>query len=441
MPWRAAAPLALLFLASPALAAAPEPSAATLTVKGSDTIGGELGPALARAFEAASPGVLVRWEGLGSATAFPALLDGSADLGASSRTISAEELARAKEARIELREYVLGYDGIAVIVHPSNSVRALSVDQLRALFTGQVRSWRELGGPDLAPAIYSRPSYSGTHAFFKAKVLRRGVPEATDEFAPATTFVERSEALLEAVAKDPAGVGYLGMGWARPGAAVLSVSAGPGSAPTKPTADSVRTGAYPLSRPLLLYARGEPQGELRRFLQFILAGEGRKLVAAHDFIPADAPALVQRVAAPEAARASPLRVERIPFQSGRSAIGPEAKPALNRVALEVRERGARVRVVGHADASGRPEDNLRLARLRADEVANALVRRGVPRQALAVEVRGAEAPLATNDTAEGRRANRRVDLEILADPARPSRPAGPAPAQESGEREGRAAAQ
>jgi phosphate transport system substrate-binding protein len=395
--------------------AAGTPAAPTFTVKGSDTIGGELGPALARAFEAASPGLTVRWEGLGSATAFPALLDGTAALGASSRSVNAEELARAREAGVELREFVLGYDGIAVIVHPSNPVASLSIDQLSALFAGNVRSWRELGGPDLRPAPYGRPAYSGTHAFFKDKVLRRGLHGGTEEFAAETRVVEHSEALLAAVARDPSAIGYVGMGWVRPGVAVLAVAARPDAAPVRPALETVRSGAYPLYRPLLLYTRGEPRGDLRRFLQFILGGEGRKLVSAHDFIPADVPELVQRKPMAESsAPAAPVRVHRIHFAPGRSTLGPAAAPTLDLVAAEAAASHARLRVVGHADGQGRAADNRKLARARAEAVAAALLRRGLRKEAFVVDVPATDAPLASNDTPEGRRANRRVDVEILA---------------------------
>jgi phosphate transport system substrate-binding protein len=410
---------AIAALALALLAAAPAtvgtPAAPTLTVKGSDTIGGELGPALARAFEAASPGLTVRWEGLGSATAFPALLDGTADLGASSRSVNAEELARAREAGVELREFVLGYDGIAVIVHPSNPIRSLSVEQLAALFSGNVRSWRELGGPELRPTPYGRPAYSGTHAFFKDKVLRRGVRTGTEEFAPDTRVVEHSEALLAAVARDPSAIGYVGMGWVRPGVvAALAVAPRVDAAPVRPALETVRSGSYPLYRPLLLYTRGEPQGDLRRFLQFILAGEGRKLVSAHDFITADVPELVQRRPMTDGgAPAAPVRVHRIHFAAGRATLGPAAEPVLELVAAEAVATHARLRVVGHTDGQGRSADNRRLARARAEAVAAALVRRGLRKEALVVDVPATDAPLATNDTPEGRRTNRRVDVEIL----------------------------
>jgi phosphate binding protein len=408
------AALLLLLLAS-ASPGAGAPVAPTLTVKGSDTIGGELGPALARAFEAATPGVTVRWEGLGSATAFPALLDGTADVGAASRSVNADELARAREAGVELREFVLGYDGIAVIVHPSNPVASLSIEQLSALFAGKVGSWRELGGAELRPALYVRPAYSGSHAFFKDKVLRRGVRGGTEEFAPDAHVVEHSEALLAAVARDPSAVGFVGMGWVRPGVAALAVAARAEAAPVRASLETVRNGSYPLYRPLLLYTRGEPQGEVRRLLQFILAGEGRKLVAAHDFVPADVPEPVQRKPVAErGAPAAPVRVHHILFGSGRATLGPAAAPVLDLVAMEALERHARLRVVGHTDGQGRSAKNRSLAQARAEAVAAALVRRGLRREAFVVDVPVVDAPLATNDTPEGRRANRRVDVEILA---------------------------
>jgi phosphate transport system substrate-binding protein len=122
-------------------------NAVSVQVKGSDTIGGKLGQDLARAYMARHPEVEVRWEALGSATAFVGLLDGSAQLGASSRTVKESELADARKMGVELREYVIGYDGIAVIVHPDNPVSALTVAQLSDVFTGKVRNWSEVGGP------------------------------------------------------------------------------------------------------------------------------------------------------------------------------------------------------------------------------------------------------------------------------------------------------
>jgi phosphate binding protein len=393
-------------------AAAPARGApARISVKGSDTIGGELGAALARAFEAASPGVRVTWEALGSATAFTGLLDGSADLGASSRPVSADELARAKELGVALREFVLGYDGVVVIVNPGNPVRRLTIPQLSALFSGAVGSWAELGGPDVAPALLGRPSYSGTHAFVRDRVVRRGDKASKEGFAQRTVAVEHSDRLVEAVAQDPAAVAYVGMGWIRPGVVPLAVAGSPGAPYVEATADTVRRGAYPISRPLLLYTRGEPAADVRRLLQFALAGDGRTLIAAHDFIPPDVGAPVPRVgaAAPPTQRPS---AHRVPFAPASAAIDPAERARLVPLAAAARRIGARVVVSGNADAAGDSERNRVLARARARAVARTLVDLGVERDAVRVEERGSDAPVATNDTVEGRRANRRVDVEL-----------------------------
>jgi phosphate transport system substrate-binding protein len=413
------APLLTLALGAVTSAAGPAPAPPTIVVKGSDTIGGELGPDLAKAFSAASPGVTVRWEALGSATAFVGLFDGTADLGASSRSVNAAEMARAKELGIDLREYVLGYDGIAVIVHPSNPIRSLTVAQLAALFSGKVESWSELGGPSVRPVLYGRPSYSGTHAFFKERVVRRGDKKATDEYAPRVVPLEQSGAIVAAVAADPAAVGYVGMGWVKAGVASVAVAPEAGAPSVAPTAEAVRTGRYPLYRPLLLYSRGDPQGELRRLLQFALAGEGRKLVAAHDFTPVDAPAAVFRTAPAEGRAAGErpaVRLHRIYFGAGRATIDRAAEPTLELIAREQARSAGRVHVVGHSDSAGAPEANARLAWGRAAAVAESLVRRGLHAEQLLVEVRASDAPLASNGTAAGRQANRRVDVELL--PAR-----------------------
>lgn len=406
----------LLSVAATLLATAGEPARPTVQVKGSDTIGGELGPALARAFEATSPGVTVHWEALGSATAFVGLLDGTADVGASSRPVNAQELERAKAAGLELREFVLGYDGIAVIVHPSNPVRHLTIEQLSALFTGKVASWSELGGKDLKPALFGRPTYSGTHAFFQEKVLRRGDKKATDEFGPGTTYLEHSQAIVAAVAADPAAVGYVGMGWVKAGVSALGVGATAAGPFVKPTTAAVHKGTYPVYRPLLLYTRGEPRGEVRRLLQYILAGDGRRLVATHDFTPGDVPATIQRTAPASPAPApapSQAGVRHVYFGPGKAAVDAEAEAALALIAREVGRSSARVHVIGHSDSSGAPELNSRLAWSRAAAAADVLVRRGLRPEDLLIEVRGADAPVATNDTPAGRRANRRVDVEIV----------------------------
>jgi ABC-type phosphate transport system substrate-binding protein len=358
----------------------------------------------------------VQWEGLGSATAFTGLFDGSADIGASSRTVTPEELARAKDLGIALKEYVLGYDGIAIIVNPANPVRQLTIAQLSSLLSGGVSSWKELGGNDEKPSLYGRPTYSGTHAFVREKVVRRGDKASTAGFAASTVAYEHSAELVDAVSKNRAGVAYVGMGWVRPGVLALAVAKEAGAPFVTASAESVRTGAYPISRPLLLYTRGEPQGDVRRLLQFAIAGEGRKLVASHDFIPPDVSAIVQRappVAPAASVNAAPRSILHVAFASGSSLVSPREHERLAPLAKEALRTRARILLTGNTDSSGDAAANGRLARERVRAVARALGQLGLHWDHLRFEYRGADAPLATNETSGGRRENRRVDVELL----------------------------
>ncbi|HYL06835.1 MAG TPA: phosphate ABC transporter substrate-binding/OmpA family protein [Thermoanaerobaculia bacterium] len=405
----------------------PSPAASVaLQVKGSDTIGGKLGQDFAHDFSARHPEVVVKWEALGSGTAFVGLLDGSAQLGASSRGVKENELAEARKLGVELREFVIGYDGIAVIVHPGNPVAELTIAQLSDLFTGKVRNWREVGGADLPVHLISRPSYSGTFSFFRDKVLRRGNDKGPEDYAAGAEFIEENGAILDQVAREPGAISYVGIGWVTPAVKTVGVAAKPGQPAVKASVATVRTGTYPVYRPLLMYSRGEPHGPARELLAFILSSEGQKIVAKNDFVPSDspqalppeAPAAGGRAAAASgaaAANAAP-QVVRVQFPKG-STLTAAAKATLDGVAENAKTGGYRLLVVGHADVRGSRAVNARMALARAKAVAAYLTELGVPEAAIQVGGRGAEEPVGSNQSTAGRGANRRVDVTLLA-PAR-----------------------
>jgi phosphate binding protein len=393
----------------------------TVRIKGSDTIGGRLSPELAEAYRASHPGVSIPIEALGSSTAFVGLLEGSAEIGQSSRPINEKELARAKELGLELHEAVIGYDGVAVVVNPANPIAALSVAQLADLFTGKVASWREVGGADLPVRLISRPSYSGTHAFFKERVVRRGNAKGPEEFAPATEYLEENGAIIAAIAGDPRAVSYVGLGWLAEQVKALAVTAQTGEPPVEPAIDNVRSGRYPLYRPLLMYVRADAPQSARQFLAFVLSEAGAGIVRRNGFVPPDRtgamPAFLSGTAVaprPAADRGSTTRVT-----FGFNAVTPSAASldGLTAVAAKLKTGGYRAVVVGHADGRGPAEVNRRIALLRAQNVANELVRLGASRSAMRVESSGADAPVASNETAPGRAENRRVDIEVI--PVRP----------------------
>ena len=384
-----------------------------LTVKGSDTIGQHLGQALARAYMERTPGARVRWESIGSGTAFTGLLEGSADLGASSRSIKPGELEQAQELSIKLQEFVLGYDGIAVITHPSNPVEALGLDELAGLFSGAIPSWSGVGGEDRPVHVISRPSYSGTHGFFKDTVL---VPNGRKDFGPATEFLEETDAIVRSVAQDPGAISYVGLGFVsgQP-LRVLRVRAAPGGEAVAPSEATVRDGSYAIHRPLYLYVRESAPRAAWALLEFVLSAEARPLIVGNHFIPTDVATLIgvrgtpDVAAAPPAARRARAAPLRIFFAFNRVQLGPNGRAALDALLPRLRE-GARAHIVGHADATGSAAANAVVSEARARAVAEYLIGRGVPVAQLRVEARAADQPLDTNESSKGRSANRRVDL-------------------------------
>jgi phosphate binding protein len=397
----------------PAAAGAQQTAAGSITVKGSDTIGGELGPALARRFEQLHPGVQVVWEALGSKTAFVGLFDGSAALGASSRQVNEAEYKEAQRLGVDLQEFTLGFDGIAAVVHPSNSVPQLTIEQFGALFLGKVTNWKEVGGPDLPVTLYTRPTYSGTRGWFEEKVLRKGNAKGPEQMSPAAQVLETNEQIIPRVGKEPGAVSYVGLGSLAAEIRPVPLAAGEKTA-VAPTLEAVRGGTYPLFRPLFLYSRGAPTGLAAELLRFVLSAEGQQLVAQHGFVPGGSKASdVAQTAGAAQAPAAPVQLLRLPFASGQIQLGEKEAAQLKEAIAKLDLAHARLRIVGHADQSGSPARNAKVSLRRARSVAAKLVQLGVPNGSLTVEGQGSDAPLASNDQEQGRRQNRRVDLFVL----------------------------
>ncbi len=381
-----------------------------IRIKGSDTIGGALAPALGRAFHAAHPEVDVHVEALGSKTAFVGLFDGSADLGASSRPVAAAELAQASRLGVTLHEYVLAYDGVAVIVNPANPLRLLALDDVAAIFSGRARDWSAVGGASAPITVLTRPTYSGTHAFFRDKVLRHGDANATADFAPDARVIEDNRELLRAVAADANAIAFIGHGWIDPSVRALSIAVERGGVAIAPETATIRDGSYPIYRPLLFYTRGAPTPDVAAFLGFVLGAGGQAQVREHGFVPIDAPA-APTVTAAEPPAGAPLEPVRITFNAGATKPDDEAYARL--ATLVRRAQGAKLLVVGHSDAEGNRATNHRLALLRAERVGAALQALGVAAGAISIEADDSDAPVATNRTLAGRRQNRRADVFIV----------------------------
>lgn len=261
---------------SPAARRQPPP---TLNVRGSDTML-HLARVWAEAYAAVDREVQVAVAGGGSGVGIAGLLDGAVDVALASRPLSAEEQAAAAARGLAFSEAVVGLDAIAVVVHPDNYLGDLSLAELRSLFTGRITRWSALGGPNVAVTVVSRPSGSGTARYFQAVVLGR------HEFTPRAMQLPSSQAVAEAVAAAPGGIGYLDLVHARAGGdriKILGLALLPGGEPVLPSAAAVRQGRYPLSRPLYLYTRSDDD-RAARFVAFARSSEGQQLLTQAGYI-------------------------------------------------------------------------------------------------------------------------------------------------------------
>ena len=251
----------------------------SLQIKGSDTMV-NLCQAWAEAFMARHPRMTVAVTGGGSGTGMAALIGGTCDVAASSRKMTLQEKTSATAKGRPPREQTVALDGLAVVVHPTNPVKRLTRQQLADLFSGKIRNWRDLGGHDKTVVLLSREVNSGTHVYFKEHVLG-----GSQEFAPEALLMPSSQAIADEVATNPDAVGYYGMGYVNPKNAVVAVANTAADPYVTPSEDAVRSGTYPITRPLFLYSSGEPQGVVKAFLDFVLSPDGQRIVRQTDFVP------------------------------------------------------------------------------------------------------------------------------------------------------------
>ena len=412
-----------------------------LRISGSNTIGAALGPALAEEFLRQRQGATgvktvrgdkedeVRVQGIlpgessprtieihahGSATAFEDLSKSNCDVGMASRKIKQEEatnLAALGNMTSAASEHVLGLDGIAVIVSKANPVQSLTKDQIARIFAGETANWQQLRGPDAAINVYARDDKSGTYDTFKALVL------GGKKLAANAKRFEDSRELSEAVAKDPNGIGFIGLPYVRDAKAV-AVSEN-GTRPFLPNHFTVSTEDYALSRRLFLYTAVSPANDLaRKFVDFALSPQGQEIVEKIGFvgqnvtptqgttIPGDAPDRYRQLTTGATRLSLDFR-----FRTGSSELDNKALADLDRVVTfltDLHYSGQNILLFGFADSIGPTEVNDALSKTRATAVAQQFEQRGV--NASAVVGLGSQLPVASNETAEGREKNRRVEI-------------------------------
>lgn len=248
-----------------------------LTIKGSDTMV-ILGQRLAEEYMTAKPGTVVQVNGGGSGTGIAALINGTADLAMSSRSMTDKEKQQAKTARgADVVEHPIALDALGVFVHASNPVAQLTIAQVKDIFQGKVTNWSQVGGPNAPVVLYGRESSSGTYDYFREHVL------AKEDFAPRVQTLQGTAAIINAVGHDKNGIGYGGIAYAKEVKA-LPVSAD-GKPAVAPNEQTVADGTYPLARKLFFYYPANAQERVTAFAQWSVTAEAQALVTKVGYFP------------------------------------------------------------------------------------------------------------------------------------------------------------
>jgi phosphate transport system substrate-binding protein len=262
---------AVLLLALPGAA-----RAGTVTVKGSDTMV-ILGQRWAEEFMKKNPNSRLQVTGGGSGTGLAALINGTTDIAMSSRPMKkAEEDKLRGVTKNAPSQISVAKDGVTFYVNESNPVSALTAEQLKGIYLGDITNWKEVGGKDAPIVVYSRENSSGTYVFVKDNVLEG------EDYAASAQTLPGTAAVVNAVSKEKNGIGYGGSAYAK---GIKELKVKKGNEEIEPSEANIKSGKYPLSRDLYFYLRGAPAGDVKAFIDFSLSAEGQSIVTKVGYFP------------------------------------------------------------------------------------------------------------------------------------------------------------
>jgi phosphate transport system substrate-binding protein len=213
-----------------------------------------------------NPTVKIFVSGSGSGTGIKALIDGTTDIATSSREAKDKEVASGKKKGVTLTPHKVALDGIVPVVHPSMKIDNLTMKQLRAIYNGKIKRWKEIGGPNRPISVVSRDTSSGTYEVWESKVLKG------DKVRADALLVASNGQAVQTVAQNRFAIGYIGIGYFDKSVKALKVN------DKHATSNSVRDGSWPIARPLYMYTNGTPSGVIGKFINFMMSKEGQKVV-------------------------------------------------------------------------------------------------------------------------------------------------------------------
>jgi len=237
-------------------------------IRGSNTVGEELAPRWIDEFKKGHPDVSFDTEFKGTAYGIGSLIGGHCDLAGASKPVAKESEEVASFHGVQLKEYVLGSYAVALVANAANPVSNLTSNQVFSLFTGAIGNWKAVGGPDAPVQLYIRDPISGTHIGFKELAM------ANQAYAVGARFQTNYQGIIEAVAKDPNGLGYVGFGQtAHQGIKGLSIDG------IEATLANIHQSKYPYARTLRFYTDAQRQSsDTAAFLNFVLSDPGQAIL-------------------------------------------------------------------------------------------------------------------------------------------------------------------
>ena len=245
-----------------------------ISIDGSTTVGPII-DAFVGAFEKSHPDVKFSVKKTGSGDGAAALIDGRCHIATMSRFMKKDEYQKAVAAGKMPVPFTICMDGVCMIVHPSNPIRELKKEQVKAIFTGQVTNWKEVGGPNLPIVAISRDTSSGTYEVFHQLAVD------SDKLGDKVEYANSNPQIFTRVGTTPGAIGYVGLGFVKTGVKAVPYE---GVMPGKRT---ISNGTYKLSRPLYLFTDGYPElgSVLMEFCNFFLTQEGQDIIDAKGFVP------------------------------------------------------------------------------------------------------------------------------------------------------------
>jgi phosphate transport system substrate-binding protein len=242
-----------------------------IVAKGSTTVL-PISQACAEVFMDQNKDIDISVQGGGSGVGIASIVDGTCDIGNASRPIKEKEIVTAEEKGVNVFANIVARDAIAVVLNPVNDIDGLTLEQIKAIYTGEFSNWSQVDGSDQEIVVISRDSASGTFEAFNELALDK------EKVRPDALLQASNAAVATSVANTPGAIGYVGLGYVTAKIKAIEVN---GIIPSKET---VNSDTYPLARPLFMYTNGEPTGAVKEFIDFVMSEEGQKLVEENGYI-------------------------------------------------------------------------------------------------------------------------------------------------------------